>query len=206
MPWIFALHGRWSSERALDGLSALLDSLPTERTSVICHSFSGGLALGLARRHPDKVAELVFADTLGVSREWGLADEFFRHPTGLLAMATVPAAAAFGYSITRHPDQRARAAWWGFTSDRQGDAAVVHDDGLPCHVLWADRDSLLSRDDGRAFAKELGASFTLASCPGGKPADHDWVFRHPQVFVERLEGLGLSMFESGRRVGRDSAR
>ena len=38
------------------------------------------------------------------------------------------------------------------------------------------------------------------------PADHDWVFRHPRLFVDRLEGLGLSMFETGRRVPRISAR
>ena len=78
--------------------------------------------------------------------------------------------------------------------------------GLPCHVLWADRDTLLSRQDGEDFAQELGATFTLAQSSAAEVADHDWVFRDPQLFVDRLQGLGLVLFETGRKDDRISAR
>lgn len=206
MPWLFALPGTWSADRAFDGLSALVDELDGDQVSIIGHSFSGGLELGLASQHPERVAELVFADTLGVSREWHLAGEFFRHPVGILRMATLPAAAAFAWSVSRHPDQLARAGWWGFIRDGRPAAAAVRGAGIPCHVLWADRDTLLSRSDGEDFARDLGATFTLAQSSGAEVADHDWVFRHPGLFVDRLEGLGLSMFKTGRKADRISAR
>lgn len=206
MPWWFDLEGRWSFERALVGLEAILNGFEVDKVTIIGHSFGGGLELGLAVRQPHRMAELVFADTLGAAREWGLADEFFSHPTAILHMATVPAAAAFAWSVGRHPFQLVRAGWWGFVSDRGNWAEAVRGAGIPSHVLWADRDTLLSRDDGKAFAVELGASFSLAHLPGGKPADHDWVFRHPVTFVDRLQNLNLSIFGVGSRGARLGAR
>ena len=122
MPWLFALPGGWSPHRALDALSALVEALDIDQTSIIGHSFSGGLELGVASRHPEKIAELVFADTLGLSREWHLAGEFFRHPVGLVRLATVPPRKHSRWSVTRHPVQLARAGWWGFVSDRRTDS------------------------------------------------------------------------------------
>src|SRR5271170_6038602 len=105
MPWLFALPQRWSPEGVLTDLTAIIDGLGPGPISIIGHSFSGALELELATRRPDRVAELVFADTLGVAREWKLAGEFGRHPTGIVRMATVPAVAAFTWSTLRHPAQ-----------------------------------------------------------------------------------------------------
>jgi hypothetical protein len=58
-------------------------------------------------------------------------------------------------------------------------------------VLWANRDSLLRRQDGQELARELHASFTVADAPGY--VDHDWMYRHPRLFVEHLDQLGLSV-------------
>ena len=59
--------------------------------------------------------------------------------------------------------------------------------GLPCHVLWANRDTLLSRRDGSEFARDLGASFTVVDRPkGAGPVDHDWMYRYPALFVVAL--------------------
>ncbi len=195
MPWLFALPQRWSPEGVLGDLTAIVDGLGTGPISIMGHSFSGALELELATRRPDRVAELVFADTLGVAREWKLAGEFGRHPTGIVRMATVPAVAAFTWSALRHPAQLARAGWWGFVSDRQTQIDAVHARGVPCHVLWADRDALLARSDGEEFAAELGATFTLARSAQADRVDHDWVFRHPSLFVDRLSELNLAMFQ-----------
>jgi len=191
VPAIFALNGRWSYDHALTELVATLDSLGFERVTMIGHSFGGGLELGFAARHPERVVELVFADTLGMSREWVLAEEAVR-PMTLFRLATPKAALDFTSSWLHHPMQMARAAWWGFVSDRRQEVAAIASAGLPCHVLWANRDTLLSRQDGSEFARDLGASFSVVDRPeGAAPVDHDWMYRYPALFVEYLDKLGL---------------
>jgi pimeloyl-ACP methyl ester carboxylesterase len=192
VPAIFALHGRWSYERALQMLMATLDGLGLDRVTLIGHSFGGGLELGLAARYPERVVELVFADTLGMSREWVLAREAAR-PMTLLRLATPTAAVDFTQSWLSHPMQMIRAAWWGFVSDRRREVAAIARAGLPCHVLWANRDTLLARRDGSEFARDLGASFTVVDQQvGGGPVDHDWMYRYPALFVDYLDKLGLA--------------
>ena len=188
IPAIFALEGGWSFVRALDALVATLDDLGLERVSLLGHSFGGGLELGLAARHPERVVECVFADTLGVKERFGLAREALRHPLGILAMATPPAAASFFQSVLTHPGQLAAAAMWGFLSDREPDIEAVVEAGIPCHVLWANRDTLLARSDGQEFARRLGATFTVAVDP---LVDHDWMFDDPELFAAHLRLLGL---------------
>jgi len=59
-------------------------------------------------------------------------------------------------------------------------------------VLWAERDTVLSRADGREFAARLHADFTVARRPPGYgPIDHDWMFDDPELFAAHLEELGL---------------
>ena len=146
-------------------------------------------------RQPERVVELVFADTLAVSREWVLAREALSHPWRLLGMATPRAAIDFMRSWVEHPRQLVDAAWWGFTSGRSEDIQRIAKAGIPAHVLWANRDSLLNRQDGQEFARELHASFTVVDAPGY--IDHDWMYRHPQLFVEHLDRLGLRVLTPG---------
>jgi pimeloyl-ACP methyl ester carboxylesterase len=181
----------WNFAEAVDQLAVTLDRAGLDRVTIMGHSFSGGVELGFAARHPQRVVELVFVDTLAMSRGWPLAEEALRHPVRWLWMATPRAAIAFGSTVLRYPRRITEAAWWGFTSGRSADADVVASHHLRAHVLWANRDSLLSRDDGAAFARELGASFTIAARDGGGPVDHDWMYRHPQLFVQHVQRLGL---------------
>lgn len=188
IPSIFAVPSRWTFGQVLDDLEATVDSLGLDRFSLLGHSFGGGLELGFAARHPHRVVELVFSDTLAVRDRFSLAEEALHNPLGVLAMATPPATRAFVHSLVTHPVQLARAALWGFATDRQPDIDRVVAAGIPCHVLWANRDSLISRDDGRAFARALRASFTIAS---DRTVDHDWMFDDPELFAEHLGELGL---------------
>ncbi len=192
IPDLFALRGRWSYPSVLDAFTATLDRLELERVTLLGHSFGGGIELGFANRFPGRVVELVFSDTLAASREWSLADETMRHPIRLLRLATPTAAAAFARSWIAHPRQLVNAAWWGFTSGRDSASEAVARHGLPAHVLWANRDSILSQDDGRRFARELNASFTVASAARRRPIDHDWMFQDPDLFFEHLEELKLN--------------
>ncbi len=191
VPDLFAVHGRWRYERVLDAFVATLDDLGLERVTLIGHSFGGGIELGFAAAYPDRVVELVFSDTLAVSEEWGLADEALRRPWGLLGLVTASAARSFASQWLAHPRQMVAAAWWGFRSERSGPIGVVAEAGIPAHVLWANRDSILPRSDGREFAQRLGATFTVARSADGHPVDHDWMFQDPQLFVAHLRSLGL---------------
>src|SRR5690349_13435038 len=189
VPDIYAVRGPWRHDDIVRRLGATINMLGLPRATLIAHSFAGGVQLEYAVRHPERIVELVFTDTLAASREFSLAEEALRHPLRMLWMATPHAAAAFGETALRHPRQLAQAGWWGFRSGRDLDSARCATLELRVHVLWANRDSIVSRPDGEKFALEMGATFTVARSPGGRPVDHDWVYRHPQLFVEHLEGL-----------------
>lgn len=191
IPAIFELQHSWRYGPALDALSATLDALGLRRVSLLGHSFGGGLELGLTSMKPDRVEECVFADTLAVSARFKLADEALRHPLRLLAMASPNATRSFFRSWTSHPVQLVEAALWGFMSERGADIDRIHRSHMPCHVMWASRDSLLSRSDGQQFAERLGATFTVAPAPG---IDHDWMFDDPELFAHELLRLGLRAF------------
>ena len=190
VPDLFAVPGHWRPDRVVDALAATLDDLGIGAATLIGHSFGGGIELGFAAAWPKRVTELVFSDTLAVSDQWGLADEALRHPVRLMRLATAQAAAAFAQSWAVHPRQMVAGAWWGFRSRRSDAIDTVAREGLRCHVLWANRDSILRRSDGRRFAERLGATFTVARSPDG-PVDHDWVFQDPALFVAHLQALGL---------------
>jgi len=191
VPDLFDLRGRWSYGDVLDLFVATLDELGIGNLTMIGHSFGGGIELGFAARSPERVTELVFSDTLAVSREWRLAREALSHPEGLVRLASPKAVAAFGRNWLSHPRQLCDAALWAFASDREYDARGCAESGVRSHVLWANRDSILSRSDGIEFAEELHASFTVAFAPDRRPVDHDWMFEQPDLFFEHLLELGL---------------
>ena len=197
MPEIYRVSGSWTCEAVTDGLLAAIDHEHFAQVTMIAHSFAGAVQLEFATRWPDRIVELVFADTLAARREWPLAREAMRHPLRLLRMATPCAAASFDRTVLTHPRDIAQAAWWGFTNGRTAESAQIVEDGIPAHVVWANRDSILRRDDGRAFAAELGASFDVVREPSGGPIDHDWMYRHPALFVDNLEALHLKAWNAG---------
>jgi pimeloyl-ACP methyl ester carboxylesterase len=191
VPDLFAVPGRWRYSEVVDAFTASLDALDVDRVTMIGHSFGGGIELGFAARYPARVVELVFSDTLAVTREWGLAEEALRHPGRMTRLATPRATTAFAKTWLRHPVQLVDAAMWAFRSGRDHECEVVANAGIRAHVLWANRDSILSRSDGERFARDLGATFTVASSPAGRPIDHDWMFEQPKVFFDHLQKIGL---------------
>ena len=192
IPALFSRREPWDFDRTVESLVRNIDELGLARVSLLGHSFGGGLELGLVDRCPERIVECVFSDTLGVRDRFALAGEALHDPFGILRLATRPAVTAFFESFAIHPIRLAGAAWWGFSSNRGPEIEqCVHED-IPCHVLWAEMDTLLSRDDGREFARRLHATFTIAQRPPGYgPIDHDWMFDDPELFVRYLDQLGL---------------
>jgi pimeloyl-ACP methyl ester carboxylesterase len=196
VPDIYRLHGRWRCDEIVAALAALVDDFAFERVTIIGHSFAGGIELEFATAHLERVEELVFCDTLAMSREWSLAREALRHPLRLRWLATPSATRAFVGTVVPHARQIVEAAWWGFTSDRDDDIEQIARSGIPAHVLWANRDSVLARVDGEAFARELGASFDVVDAPRNVPIDHDWMFENAELFVRHLDQLPLKALMS----------
>ena len=203
VPELYRVRGRWRFDEVVDRLAIALDELGAERITVIGHSFSGGVELRYACERPDRIRELVFVDTLAVSREWRLAEEAGSHPMRLLRLATPSAATAFLVTAIGHPVQLVEAGWFGFTSGRVTDADNVPKLGLRAHVLWANRDSLLRRSDGEQFARDMQASFSVVDVDA--PVDHDWLYRHPQMFIHQLRRIDLALWDVGERAG-DTSR
>jgi pimeloyl-ACP methyl ester carboxylesterase len=201
---IYAIRGPWHYHDVLQSFTATLDRLELERASFLAHSFGGGIELGFAVRHPERVVDLIFSDTLALCHEWALAREAMSHPLRMLGMATPRAAIDFVRSWVTHPRQLVDAAWWGFTSGRSSDIHLVAEAGISAHVLWANRDSLLSRRDGQDFARDLHASFLVCDAPGY--VDHDWMYRHPGLFVGHLDRLGLAVFRGSHASSGESTR
>jgi pimeloyl-ACP methyl ester carboxylesterase len=196
VPDLFAVRGQWTYTKVFDAFTSTLDHLGLDRISMIGHSFGGGIELGFASRFPERVVELVFSDTLAVSREWRLAKEAMRHPDRLIRLATPKATSAFVRSWIEHPRQLVDAALWAFTSGRDSEATDVARAGVPAFVLWANRDSVLSRSDGMQFADELGAPFIVAAPSDQRAIDHDWMFQEPELFFAHLSALGLKALAS----------
>src|SRR5947209_4982995 len=91
IPAIFALPERWSFDHAIECLQLTVDDQGIDRMSLLGHSFGGGLELALASRHPERVVECVFSDTLADRREFRLAEEALRNPPGLQVLSRSPA-------------------------------------------------------------------------------------------------------------------
>ncbi|MFZ0665659.1 MAG: alpha/beta hydrolase [Acidimicrobiales bacterium] len=196
IPDLFAIRGKWSYEDVLAGFTSVLDDRGLDRVTLLGHSFGGGIELGFAAKYPERVVELVFSDTLADSREWGLATEALRHPAHIMWLATPQATRAFAANAVEHPRQLIGAGLWAFRSTRALQIQEIARRHIPSHVLWANRDSILSRPDGQNFARDLGADFTLASPTDRKVVDHDWMFEQPDLFVRQLEKLDLEALSS----------
>ena len=188
--WV-AVAGRWEPYRVMAAILATLDEHGIERASWLGHSFGGGLSLGIAARHPERIHHLVLADSVGLSQRWELARKAIPGRY-IYRLATVSATTAFLHNAARRPTAVARAGWWAFRVLHDEEIREVADHPFPAHVLWAERDTLLERDEGRRFAERLGASFTLVREPeGAGTVDHDWLYRRPWLVPPALERIGV---------------
>ena len=109
----------------------------------------------------------------------------------LLRLATPNATAAFVRTSVDHPRQLVGAARRGFVSGRETDAEDVRRSASPPTSCGPIGNSILETSDGRRFADDLHASFTIACAPDGRAMDHDWMFQQPDVFFDHLLDLGL---------------
>ncbi len=187
---LFPGDQRWEAESLRSRVMTTLDELGIEQASILSHSFGTGFAVELAARHPDRVTELVIANSVALDRRWVLTRNAL---TGfdLLRLASPSAIVDFTTTVVRHPLDVARAGWWAFATERATDIETIAANGTPCHVLWAEHDTLLRLDDGRDVARRLGASFHVVTDPDRRRRlDHDWLYRRPELVRPVLHQIG----------------
>lgn len=187
---LFSRPGPWDAEATEAAVAETVETLGAGPAVMIAHSFGGAILLGLAAARPDLVRRAVFSDTLGLSHGLSLAEEALG-ARALLRLATPKATLSFARSVCAHPRTMAGAAWWAYVSSRDEQTEKVAASGVACCVLWAERDTLLPRAEGEAFARRLGASFDLVVGDGHNPVDHDSMYRQPRRFVRALESAGV---------------
>ncbi len=187
-------HGlRWKADDIFERLVQTLDELDVESASFLSHSFGTGLAVELTARHPERVTELIISDSVALDRRWVLTRDALSG-FDLVRLASPRAAVDFLSTAVFRPLQMAQAGWWAFASTRADDIAAIREQQTPCHVVWADRDTLLRRDDGREVARRLGATFHVVSDTDSDAVlDHDWIFRHPRLVPPVLRQLGTEV-------------
>jgi pimeloyl-ACP methyl ester carboxylesterase len=159
------------AERAAD-VVAVIDDLGAERAHLVGHSMGGWLAVGVARRHPRRLASLTVAgwDLVG-----GVASAL---PAGvarplpferILANARSAAPSLVGW-VTPEAEPGLRACWEAL-DDLAGAEAAVLGAGVPV-LLWSGRDDPY-HDPMRTLAAAHG--FAFLSTPGdhlGAVMDH----------------------------------
>lgn len=192
VPDPFAVIDAWSSDVLARRLADTLEIHGAERVTLLAHSFGCGVALGFAARHPERLLEAVWVDSVGLADRAALLGGVLSG-FSVRRLASREGYADFASTLLRHPRRVARAGWWAWsTADREVDVAAVRAADFPNHVLWAERDTLLAREDGRRFADRLGASFALVVDPtGGGPVDHGWLLRRPHLALPVLHALGV---------------
>lgn len=207
VPDLFATGRRWDYAGVLADLERLLDDLGLDRVTLVGHSFGGGVALGLAARRPGRCAALVVCNSLGASRQWELAREAL-WGTNVARLATRHATGDFLGSALLRSRRVAGAGWWAFRADKAAEMAAVRSAPIGRHVVWTARDTLLGPAGGARFAADLDARFTLVDPAGTRGSvDHDWVYRHPDLFDRTLAGIGVvGPAGAGRPAGRGTAR
>lgn len=186
--WMY-VEGQWGYPEALEGLSAVLDGVE-EPAVLVGHSAGGALALGFAARWPERISALVLVDTLGASdrRRMRRSAVPGRH---LARLASFPATRDFFGTVFTRPRDLGRAAMWAYLHDPSDEIAAVRAHRFDRHVLWAEHDVLLPVDDGRRFAEQVDATFTVTRGDEAGGIDHDWAYRRPRAFVEALEAIGV---------------
>lgn len=191
-PSLAISEGPWTlagmAERAAEAMAAM----DAHRAAVVGHSFGGAVAVRLAVDRPDFVSALLLVDSLGVSpgvtslarvllpgRHWRVA-------------ANAPTAATLLVNVASRGGFRslARAARWVVGEGLERELETLRDWAVPAVVLWAMSDTLLPRSIGERAARLLGCEFRVVAAEDGwpdrRPPDHDWPFRAPGFFAQRV--------------------
>ena len=192
-PSLSVLEGPWTLNAVGEAAAEISVAIEATRPALIGHSFGGAVAVRLASDQPEITDALVLVDSVGISprlptlaklalpgRHWRVG---FHPPT---AAALIGSAVKGGGMASL-----AGAARWVLTGSLEEELEDIRRHGIPCAVLWAERDSILPLRLGERTAELLGCPLQVIAAEDGwpldRPPDHDWPFRAPEIFARRIE-------------------
>ena len=158
----------------------LLDEAGAADAVVVGHSWSGGVALELAQRHPDRVAALVLVGAVGGTGSLAWSDRILAVPVlgdaialgGLTAIGVRPVRRLVAPSAA---DVATGEGWWrrwrsfmieqrAMLDELPGIAARLGDVHAPAIVVMGEADRIVRPSSQEALAEEIGAE--LRRVPG----------------------------------------
>jgi pimeloyl-ACP methyl ester carboxylesterase len=171
----------WSFEEYADFLVSFLDSMNLDRASIIGHSNSGPLAIIFAAEHPQRVSQLILADSIG-------ADQLFSLPRVFVGRA-IDAALEFTlsiagfhhilYNLFAHPRNFFNQVGLSAETDIIAPARRVTS---PTLIAWGARDNTMPLRCGVLLHQTIAGSDVKISPTGS----HDWLITNPVEFAAAL--------------------
>jgi pimeloyl-ACP methyl ester carboxylesterase len=173
-PWDFGEYARW--------VAALMDGLDLEDVLLIGHSHTGAVAMSLAAGHPQRLAGLVLADSVGADG-----------PRSILAVLVgcamcVPFEVRFvlrgslrlARNLMRHGRNFLVQFWRAVRADVR---PVAHEVQPPVLLAWGAMDFVMPVSGARELAKLLLDAQVYVSQRGS----HDWLIERADEFAAMIE-------------------
>lgn len=190
-----AVTDNWSLSSVAEIAAEAMAGMDAAPAPIVGHSFGGNIGMALAHDHPDFVSALIAVNsplvTIGGLRLGRIllpGGHFRLAGHSQAAMALVRSAASPGGM-----GALMRSARHFLSAGHENALAELAARGLPRAVVWAERDTLLPATIGVRSAELLGVELTWVRDDESwllkAPPDHDWPFRAPGHFADRIEGL-----------------
>lgn len=189
-------------ERTIAGYGAwvadFLAEVGVEQPAVVIgHSFGGGVAIGLAHDHPERVAQLVLVNSVGGAAwgdgtqhlsdrplwEWGIqfARDMWPVSHGLRVAATVREDLV--PNLLRNPQALWDVGMLAARADLRVELADLRERGTPVVVVSGEGDHVIPVSAFEALCDALGIEGTLL------PGNHSWLLADPDAFDEVLANV-----------------
>ena len=192
-PSLSVLEGPWTLNALGEAAAEIAMAIEATRPALVGHSFGGAVAVRLAFDQPELTDALVLVDSVGISPGLrGLARLAFPGSHWRVGLHPPTAAALLGSAVKGGGmSNLAASARWVLTRSLEEELEDIRRRGIPCAVLWAERDSILPLRMGERTAELLGCPLRVIAAEDGwpldRPPDHDWPFRAPDVFARYIE-------------------
>jgi pimeloyl-ACP methyl ester carboxylesterase/glycine cleavage system regulatory protein len=156
-----------------------------EPALVIGHSFGGGVAIALARNHPQLVRFLILLNALGSgARQWpwewavGFGTEFWP-PAGAIDVIQAMRADLVP-NVVRNPLGVLRVGLLAMSTDLRSEMEELKGLGVPALALTSEGDRLIPRSAFETISAAVGADRRVVS------GRHSWLLVDPDSFAEVL--------------------
>jgi pimeloyl-ACP methyl ester carboxylesterase len=173
----------------------LLDKLKLKDVTLMGFSLGGWIAAEMAIKNTTRIKKLVLVDAYGIkvgdkyARD--IADVWFLAPEKVLALKYVdPKKGKFDYPsmpdskleiIARNRETTARFCWEPYMHHPRL-RRRLHRIDVPTLVVWGDKDGIVAKDYGKAYAKEIpGAKFV--AIPNAAHFPH---IEAPERFIKEI--------------------